>query len=121
MVTLLAKPWKVDERGERLYVYVDGREVCVDICSGLPEDRRRVLALLAQVPEMAKALEPLARFAAAFDAKPIRGIDDALYGIHGGDGMPGGVDVRLSDLRRALKVLRDAGLMSDPYVKVEGQ
>lgn len=51
-MTILDKAWKVDRDGERLYVYAPG-EVCIDIVSGAPEDRRRVLALLAQVQHLA--------------------------------------------------------------------
>ena len=57
---LLSKPWKVDAEGERIYAYAPG-EVCIDICSGRPEDRARVLALLAQVQDMARALERASR------------------------------------------------------------
>lgn len=116
-MSLLDKPWKVDAEGELIYAYVDGREVCIDICSGRPEDRRKVLALLAQVQEIVKAMEPLARFAAAFDAKPLRQTNDVLYGIHAGSEHE--ADVRLSDLRRALKALLDAGV-SDGALSSEG-
>lgn len=53
------------------------------------------------------ALRPFAEFARAFNAHPIRGIDDVLYGIHGGAGSPSGLgaDLRLSDCRAALKAL----------------
>lgn len=54
-MTLLDKPWKVDRDGERLYAYVSG-EVCIDIVSGTPEDRRRVLAFLVQAQAMAALL-----------------------------------------------------------------
>lgn len=48
MTDILKSPVRVDLRGERLYFNVPG-EVCVDLCSGLPEDGARVLALLGQV------------------------------------------------------------------------
>ena len=65
--------------------------------------------LAAAAPDMARALEPLARFVAAFDAKPIRGIDDVLYGIHGGSEHE--AEIRLSDLRKAVSALRKAGVL----------
>lgn len=58
MTTILDRPVRVDERGERLYFNVPG-EVCVDVCSGREEDRKTVLAFLAQAQEMAWALRPL--------------------------------------------------------------
>lgn len=54
-MTILDTPVKVDLRGERLYFHAPG-EVCVDICSGAPEDRARVLALLAQAQEAMRIL-----------------------------------------------------------------
>lgn len=54
-MTILSKPWRIDRRGERIYVDAPG-EVCVDICSGTPEDRARVMALLEQVQAMARVL-----------------------------------------------------------------
>lgn len=106
-MTLLEKPWKVDRAGERIYAYVGNREVGIDICSGAPEDRARVMALLEQVQAIAKAVGPLAHFVAQFDAMPLRGISDELYGIHCGTEHE--ADIRLSDLRALAKALRDAG------------
>ena len=49
------------------------------------------------------ALEPFARFAEKWDAKPLSGMHDDVYGIHGGDdGLGGdGASLRLSDCRKA--------------------
>lgn len=55
-MTILTKPWRIDRRGERIYVDAPG-EVCIDLCSGTPEDRARVMALLEQVQKMAILLE----------------------------------------------------------------
>lgn len=82
---ILNNPVRVDLRGERLYFNVPG-EVCVDVCSGLPEDRARVLALLAQVQRMAALLHVK--------------VTDAV-----GCEEPGWT-------REAEKMLRDAGVMS---------
>lgn len=45
MRTILSKPWRIDRRGERIYIDAPG-EVCIDLCSGTPEGRARVMALL---------------------------------------------------------------------------
>ena len=47
MTAMFTKPWRIDRRGERIYIDAPG-EVCVDITSGAPEDRARVMALLEQ-------------------------------------------------------------------------
>lgn len=54
-MTILSKPWRIDRRGERIYIDAPG-EVCVDLCSGTQEDRARVMALLEQVQRMANLL-----------------------------------------------------------------
>lgn len=59
----------------------------------------------ARVATLEAALRPFALFAERFDAKPIRGIADEVYGIHGGDVEPIGASLRLSDCRKARKAL----------------
>lgn len=49
-MTLLDKPATVNREAERLYLYAPG-EVCVDLTSGTPEDRARVMALLENMRE----------------------------------------------------------------------
>lgn len=49
------------------------------------------------------ALRPFADFADAWDRKPIRGLDDVLYGIHSGEDRG---ELRLSACKRARAVLR---------------
>lgn len=58
MTTILDQPAKVDREGERLYFYAPG-EVCVDICSGRPEDRKRVMALLEHSQRAFRVLDAL--------------------------------------------------------------
>lgn len=55
MTTTLTKPWKVNQRAECIYAYAPG-EVCIDLTSGTPEDRARVMALLKQVQRMGRVL-----------------------------------------------------------------
>ena len=112
--------WKKDERrpgvirvSEHLTL-----EVRADLGAMLEDEgsmMREVEAVVAcatAAPDMARALLPLARFVEAFDAKPVRGIGDVLYGIHGGDGASEyGADVRLSDLRKAVAALKKAGVL----------
>lgn len=61
----------------------------------------------ARVAELEAALRPFALFAERFDAVPMRGLDDVLYSIHGGEGAPSGkgADLRLSNCRRARAAL----------------
>ena len=59
--------------------------------------------LLALVDDLAERLKPFAEFARAFDAKPIRGLDDRLYGIHTGTEWEG--ELKLSDCRAARAAL----------------
>lgn len=54
-MTILTKPWRIDRRGERIYVDAPG-EVCVDVCSGTSEDRARVMALLEQAQRAMRLL-----------------------------------------------------------------
>lgn len=54
-MTLLTKPWKVDRRGHRFYVYAPG-EVCIDLCSGTEADRERVMVLLGHVQALVETL-----------------------------------------------------------------
>jgi hypothetical protein len=49
---IIKSPVRVDKEGERLYFYVP-HEVCVELTSGRPEDRARVLALVGQAQQMA--------------------------------------------------------------------
>lgn len=58
MSMLLEKTWVVNSEAERFYVYAPG-EVCVDLTSGAPGDRARVLALLVQARRMALVLSDL--------------------------------------------------------------
>lgn len=58
MTTTLTKPWKVNQRAECIYAYAPG-ECCIDLCSGTPEDRARVMALLEQVQKMGRILKAL--------------------------------------------------------------
>lgn len=58
MTSILDQPVRVDRDGERLYFYAPG-EVCVDICSGTPEDRKRVMALLEHVQEAFRVLSEM--------------------------------------------------------------
>jgi len=55
--------------------------------------------------EMREALEPFARFAVAWDAHPIKGVDENhIYGIHGGEDF-GGASLSLAMFRRARTLL----------------
>lgn len=60
MSDLLSRPWRIDRRGERIYIDAPD-EVCVDICSGTPEDRARVMALLEQVQAMGRLIRDFYR------------------------------------------------------------
>lgn len=110
MTRLLDVPWVVNEEAERISTH--GGMASVDF-NGAEKERREAMRLVAQAQEMAKALRPLARFVEAWDAAPMRGLDDVLYAIHGGRDAPSakGEEIRLSELREALKVLRDAGVL----------
>lgn len=55
------------------------------------------------IAEAVEALRPFADFAAKFNAKPLRGIDDTLYAIHTGTQWE--AEIRLSDLFRARAIL----------------
>lgn len=57
--------------------------------------------------EMREALEPFAAFIDAFDAKPLSGIDNDLYRIHGGTEYEG--VIRLSDFRKARSAINPKG------------
>lgn len=52
---------------------------------------------------------PFVRFIDRFDAHPLSKVDDAFYGIHGGENehSPNGAELRLSDLRRLRDAVRD--------------
>lgn len=64
----------------------------------------------AQIKALQDALLPFAKFAYHFNAAPLRGTDDAVYSIHGGEGVTEhGADIRLSDCRKALTVLAQMG------------
>jgi hypothetical protein len=58
----------------------------------------------AEIARLRAALKPFAEFARAFYANPMRGVDDALYSIHGGAEAPSGkgAELRLSACRAAL-------------------
>lgn len=61
-------------------------------------------ALEGRVRALEDALRPFALFAERFDANPLRGISDTLYGIHGGcEGKE--AELRLSDCRNARAAL----------------
>jgi hypothetical protein len=75
----------------------------------MARERQEILRKLArQTDEIARlraALKPFAEFARKFDARPIH-LGDALYSIHGGDGVTkDGATLRLSDCRAALKAM----------------
>lgn len=79
-MTILSKPWRIDRRGERIYVDAPG-EVCIDLCSGTQEDRARVMALAAQAQAMAVALLAIREVAIqkqSWDGPGCRHIDDVL-------------------------------------------
>lgn len=99
MSPLLDIPWHVNRRAECLYVYAPG-EVCVDLTSGTPENRARVMALLEQVQRMAQLL-----------SKHLAG-----YGGHNCHTTPPECDV----CGPIEECLRDAGLLSDDAVPSEG-
>lgn len=66
----------------------------------------------AQILALQDALLPFAKFAYHFNAAPLRGTDDAVYSIHGGEGATvHGADLRLSDCRKALTVLAAMGVL----------
>lgn len=60
---------------------------------------------LALAGRLRKALVPFAAFAAAFDAKPLSGLHNELYGIHAGTEWA--AVLRLSDCRTANALLAD--------------
>ena len=59
-------------------------------------------ALRAELRAAADALRPFAQFAAKWNAKPLRGIDDEVYSIHIGYDA---ASLRLSDCRTALAIV----------------
>lgn len=60
----------------------------------------------SRVQRLREALEPFARFAAAWRRKPLAGIDDEFYAIHVGED---GASLRLSDCQRAEAALKETG------------
>lgn len=64
-------------------------------------------ALRVQAEALAGAWEPFKRFAEAFDAKPINGLDsEEIYSIHGGDyNAPEGASLKWSDIRKGCEAL----------------
>lgn len=74
-----------------------------------------VLADSAKIALMAirlvQACAPLVNFVNKWDAKPIAGVDDCLYSIHGGNVNNEGIgaDIRLSDLRKLKTVIGSPG------------
>lgn len=70
-----------------------------------------VAALEARCAEMEAALHPFGEYATCRDAQPLRGLDDVIHAIH--VGTPWESELRLSDCRRAAKLLGyDASLLA---------
>lgn len=63
--------------------------------------------LIAAAPDMYEALKAFAAFADGWESRPLSGMDDVIYSIHGGPAC-GGYDIRLSDCIRARDALRKA-------------
>lgn len=66
-------------------------------------DARSVELLRERIKDLEAALEPFALFAKKWDEKPIRGLDDVIYGIHAGTEWA--AELRLSDCHNAGAVL----------------
>lgn len=76
-------------------------EECVNpVCASA----RDVLDLLAEIERKDRALVPFAAFADAWDEKPLLGLSDDLYNIHG----YAGATLRLSDCQKARAALAPA-------------
>ena len=56
------------------------------------------------IMEMCKALQPIADFVDAWEAKPLNGLDDAFYNIHTGTEWE--ASLRLSDLKKIRDLIR---------------
>lgn len=64
------------------------------------EMKNEIIQLREKVKKLNEALKPFAAFAERWDKNPLRGIDDTLYSIHGGESC-GGTELKLSDLKNA--------------------
>lgn len=105
---ILTKPWKVNQRMECLYAYAPG-EVCIDLTSGKPEDRARVLALVGQAQAAFSLLVELAEGGSCESS-----VTCAMARSGQFDGM------KECPLCRARAVLRDAKVLSGDDVQSEG-
>jgi hypothetical protein len=63
--------------------------------------------LKAENDRLREALKPFVDFIDAFDAKPLRSLDDKFYGIHSGTRWQ--AELRFSDFRRARAALNGEG------------
>jgi len=83
----------------RLREQLGGANAMVDSLRAMEGEER------AKNARLRAALKPFADFAKAFDAAPLRGIADEVYGIHMGTQWES--SLRLSDCRAALKALEE--------------
>ena len=56
------------------------------------------------IEKLELSLKPFASFANAWDKKPLNGMDDVFYSIHGGS-VSGGAELTLTDCRNARSAL----------------
>lgn len=78
----------------------------VEAANSAPAIAQSLLSAGKEIERLRKALEPFARFADKWAAKPPLNIDDEFYSIHIHTGTPWHASLHLSDCRRASDVLR---------------
>lgn len=123
-------PWCIENEQSEDYIYViaDARAAVAEILkpfnsaafddaaliANAPSDLAFLLSLLddlrgdrarlaAANAKMEDALHPFGEYASCRDAQPLRGLDDVIHAIH--IGTPWESEIRLSDCRKAAKVL----------------